>query len=415
MITDKKKLKEKNRAWVSAYFGCALGAGILFIPVQAGQTGIYESIIIMLMAFVVMYLAQKYFTIILVRSKTNRGFDKAIATYIGKRWALIISILYVIIMFSAMIAYATAINNSIPEILIRYNLTKADLSRNPIFTLGLLIFLTILPLISEHFLLTVMARVSQVLIVLLIIMGIMFIPYWNLTMFCSLDLNWYSLLKDFLLCFPIFLYSAIYYPTISPMVTDYKTDFPEMTDEELEKNAILVTRKASSILSIFILLFTLSAVLSLTPHSLERAIQQNTSTLAVIGFGEENITVFLHSTRLIGFVTLIAALMTSYYGSVLGIVEVIKGFFQKKHSKYVENYTNIIMLVVLYIIVIFNFDVLSVIGMIETPIAGLIVFVLPVCLFFAIKQFKNYRSILAIIIGLCGFFVIFSFLVGKII
>ena len=413
MTLNKKKINRRNRAWISAYFGCALGAGVLFIPVQAGQSGIYECIVIMVMAFIVMYFAQKYFTVILSRSNTNRGFDKAIEEYFGKNSAFIISILYILIMFAAMIAYATAINTSIPELLIRYNVVESDLSKNPFFSLVVIIFLTVFPLISEHFLLAVMERISQALFVFLIITGFMFIPYWNFGMFSEFDLNWYSLLKDFLLCFPIFLYAAIYYPTISPMVTDYKTDFPEMTEKEREKNVVLVTRRASIILSSFILLFTVSAVLALTPQSLERAIQQNTSTLAVIGFGEENITIFLHSARLIGFLTLICALMTSYYGSVLGIVDVTKGYFPKKYSKTVGNITNIIMALILYIIVIFNFDVLSVIGMIETPIAGIIVFILPVFIFFIKKQFKGCRNIWAVIVGLCGVLVMFSFLVGK--
>ena len=413
MIANKRKLMRRNRAWGSAYFGCALGAGILFIPVQAGQCGIYESIITMLMAFVVMYFAQKYFTLVLVRSKTNRGFDKAIEYYFGNKWALILSILYILIMFSAMIAYATAINTSIPEILTRYDLTKIDLSKNPFFSLGILVILTVFPMISVRFLLALMARVSQLLFVLLVLMGLMFIPYWNLAMFSHVELDWYIILKNFLLCFPIFLYAAIYYPTISPMVTDYKTDFPELTDKEREENVILVTRRASTILGIFILLFTISAVLALTPQSLERAIQQNTSTLAVIGFGEVNITLFLHSVRLIGFFTLIAALMTSYYGSVLGIVEITKGFFPNKYSKHVNIATNILMALILYIIVIFNFDVLGVIGMIETPIAGLIVFILPVIVFFINKKFKDYRSVWAVIIGLCGVFIMFSFLIGR--
>ena len=409
-----KKVKRKNRAWVTAYFGCALGAGILFIPVQAGQAGIYESIVTMLLSFIVMYLAQKYFTIILNRAKTNRGFDKSIEEYLGAKWSLVISILYILIMYAAMVAYATAINASIPELLDRYGFADASLSRNPLFTLILIVCFTIFPMISERFLLAVMERISQALFVLLVITGLMFIPYWNLEMFSHVELNWYIILKNFLLCFPIFLYATIYYPTISPLVTDYKTTFPELSVGEREKNVVLVTKRASILLGVFVMFFTISAVLALTPGSLERAIQQNTSTLAVIGFGEQNVSTYLHVFRIVGFLTLISALTTSYYGSVLGIVDITKGLFPEKYSRLVENLTNISMALILYIIVILNIKVLDVIGIVETPIAGFIVFIIPIFLFYTRKQFKNNRGSVAIIVGLSGILVMFSFLLGRI-
>jgi serine transporter len=133
-----KEIKKSNKEWTFTFFGTAIGSGILFIPLQAGISGIYVSVITMVLAFSVTYFAQKYYCAIIARCQSADSYNKAIEEYCGYSFSSFISIIFAIQLFVSILIYSTGLNANLGEFLVSYKITSSNLSSVPLFPLLIL-------------------------------------------------------------------------------------------------------------------------------------------------------------------------------------------------------------------------------------------------------------------------------------
>lgn len=74
--------------WIVISIGMAIGAGIVFLPVQVGIMGIWVFLLSSIIGYPAMYLFQKLFINTLAEAKTCTDYPGVITGYLGKNWGV---------------------------------------------------------------------------------------------------------------------------------------------------------------------------------------------------------------------------------------------------------------------------------------------------------------------------------------
>ena len=410
------EIQRIDRAWVFTFFGTAIGAGILFLPVQAGLAGIIVVAGSMILAFAVTYFAQKFYSLILVKTKNAHSYNGAIKEYWGKSASSIISILFAIQLFGSLLIYATALNTDIGEFLFAYKMAPVNYSGSPVCSFIILAAFTLLMILSDKLLIKILSKLTYVLIFLLIAVTLLFIPFWSFkSAILTAPLDYVHILKNILLCFPLFMGALVFYMALSPMVMYYRKNYPEFSPEEQEKKVVLLNKKAIYLLSAFTAVFVISSALTLTPEGIEYALKNNISSLAVLGVGQQ-MTLALQTIRFLSYIVIFFALTTSFYGVALGEIELISNLIKFPSSwseGKIKKITAVGMMLFIWILTTLNINILSIMGYFSTPFNGFVLFIVPTLIIYTCKSLEKYRKISTLIILAVGLFTLVSFFLGS--
>lgn len=80
------KFDSVDIGWIVISIGMAIGAGIVFLPVQVGIMGIWVFLLSSIIGYPAMYLFQKLFINTLAEAKTCTDYPGVITGYLGKNW-----------------------------------------------------------------------------------------------------------------------------------------------------------------------------------------------------------------------------------------------------------------------------------------------------------------------------------------
>ena len=78
------KFDESDWGWVIMSIGMAIGAGIVFLPVKVGMTGLWVFLLSSIIGYPAMYLFQRLFINTLASSRTCTDYPGVISSYLGK-------------------------------------------------------------------------------------------------------------------------------------------------------------------------------------------------------------------------------------------------------------------------------------------------------------------------------------------
>ncbi len=78
------KFDSKDFGWVIMSIGMAIGAGIVFLPVQVGLMGLWVFLLSSIIGYPAMYLFQRLFINTLAESPECKDYPSVISGYLGK-------------------------------------------------------------------------------------------------------------------------------------------------------------------------------------------------------------------------------------------------------------------------------------------------------------------------------------------
>lgn len=143
---DTQAWKEATRfdstdwGWIIMSIGMAIGAGIVFLPVQVGLMGLWVFLLSAVVGYPAMYMFQKLFINTLAESRECQDYPSVISGYLGKNWGIFLGALYFVMLVIWVFVYSTAITNDSASFLQSFGATKSLLSENPFYGLGLFVF-----------------------------------------------------------------------------------------------------------------------------------------------------------------------------------------------------------------------------------------------------------------------------------
>ncbi|WP_305465740.1 hypothetical protein [Photobacterium leiognathi] len=397
------KFDSVDIGWIVMSIGMAIGAGIVFLPVQVGVMGLWVFLLSSVIGYPAMYLFQKLFINTLAESKKCTDYPGVISAYLGKNWGIALGILYFIMLVIWVLVYSLAITNDSASYLHTFGVTESHLNHNIFYGLALICLLSYIGSKSEKFLFKISGFMAVTVIALVAVMGVLLIPQWNFSNITAVG-DWGKMIKDAIITLPFTLTSILFIQSLSPMVISYRSH--EKSIEVARYKASRAMTIAFSILFVVVFFFAVSFTFAISQTEAQHALKENISALAMIAH------YFPGSwATIVGIVINIFAVVTSFFGVFLAFKEACKGLamniLERKYAheeintELVNKLTTVFIILIAWTAVALNLPILSFTS-ICSPIFGIVGCLIPAYLVYKVPTLNKYKGTATYLIIITG-------------
>lgn len=386
--------------WILNLFGTAVGAGVLFLPINAGMSGFYPLVVMTLLVGPMTYLSHRALARFVLSSKqSGNDITNVVGEHFGKGAGKLITLLYFFAIFPILLIYGVGITNTVTSFI--ENQLQMVAPPRAVLSLILIAVMIGVMLLSEQLMLKITTWLVYPLVLILLGLSIYLIPQWN-----GAALSQMPTTSDFLttlwLTIPVLVFSFNHSPAISSFALSQQKHYQDPARTDLESSKVL--RSTALILVLFVMFFVFSCVLTLTPEELQQAKAQNISILSYLANKFDN-PIISYFGPLVAFL----AIGSSFFGHYLGAREGLEGLVNQLRDKPIEpakfhKITAGVFLVILWIVATLNPSILGFIESLGGPIIAMILFVMPIYAIYtvpALQRFKGQISnIFVLIMGL---------------
>ena len=400
------KFDSTDTGWVIMSIGMAIGAGIVFLPVQVGLMGLWVFLLSSIIGYPAMYLFQRLFINTLAESPECKDYPSVISGYLGKNWGVLLGVLYFIMLVIWMFVYSTAITNDSASYLHTFGITQGLLSDNPFYGLVLICILVAISSRGEKLLFKVSSLMVLTKLLVVAALGLSMVGLWHLYNAGTLPPAG-LLVKNAIITLPFTLTSILFIQTLSPMVISYRAR--EKSIEVARYKALRAMNIAFAILFVTVFFYAVSFTLAMGHDEAVKAYQQNISALAIAaqfisGDGAGWV-------KVVSVILNIFAVMTAFFGVYLGFREathgIVMNLLRRKFptrqfdEKYVQGGIMIFAILLAWSAIVLNAPVLSFTS-ICSPIFGLIGCLIPAWLVYKVPALHKYKGLSLKIIIITG-------------
>ncbi|UKA04173.1 amino acid permease [Photobacterium damselae] len=397
------KFDSVDIGWIVMSIGMAIGAGIVFLPVQVGVMGLWVFLLSSIIGYPAMYLFQKLFINTLAESKECTDYPGVISGYLGKNWGVALGILYFLMLVIWVLVYSLAVTNDSSSYLHTFGITEGHLNQNAFYGLALICILAFIGSKGEKLLFKLSGFMAVTVLTLVGVMGVLLISRWDFNNIPVMG-NMGTMIKDAIITLPFTLTSILFIQSLSPMVISYRSH--EKSIEVARYKASRAMTIAFSILFVVVFFFAISFTFAINQEQAHEAMQQNISALAIIAH------YFPGSWATItGIVINIFAVVTSFFGVFLAFQEACRGLamnlLQRKFEESQINRQLVNKLVTVFIILLawsavaLNAPILSFTS-ICSPIFGLVGCLIPAYLVYKVPSLHKYKGVATNLIIITG-------------
>ncbi len=379
--------------WIIMSIGMAIGAGIVFLPVQVGLMGLWVFLLSSVIGYPAMYLFQRLFINTLAESPECKDYPSVISGYLGKNWGILLGGLYFIMLVIWVFVYSTAITNDSASFLQSFGATTSLLSENPFYGLALICGLVALASRGENLLFKISTFMVLTKLGVVAVLGLMMVDKWDINNIGSVPSadDW---LKDAIVMLPFTLTSILFIQSLSPMVISYRSREKSLAVARFK--AMRAMNIAFGVLFVVVFFYAVSFTLAMGHEQAVRASHENISALAMVAQGMPGQTLKLLSLTLNIF-----AVMTAYFGVYLGFREACQGLTmnmlrrvmpEERINKSLVGYGIMIFTILLsWGAIVLNAPVLSFTS-ICSPIFGLVGCLIPAYLVYQVPALHKYKG-----------------------
>lgn len=400
------KFDGTDTGWVIMSIGMAIGAGIVFLPVQVGLMGLWVFLLSSIIGYPAMYLFQRLFINTLAESPECKDYPSVISGYLGKNWGVLLGVLYFIMLVIWMFVYSTAITNDSASYLHTFGVTQGLLSDNPFYGLGLICILVAISSRGEKLLFKVSSLMVLTKLLVVAALGLSMVGLWHLYNAGTLPPAG-LLVKNAIITLPFTLTSILFIQTLSPMVISYRAK--EKSVEVARYKALRAMNIAFAILFITVFFYAVSFTLAMGHDEAVKAYQQNISALAIAAqFISGDGAAWV---KVVSVILNIFAVMTAFFGVYLGFREATQGIVmnllrrkfptRQFDEKYIQGGIMSFAILLAWSAIVLNAPVLSFTS-ICSPIFGLIGCLIPAWLVYKVPALHKYKGLSLKIIIITG-------------
>ncbi|EPY98811.1 SLC5/6 family protein [Mannheimia haemolytica] len=399
------KFDSTDFGWIIMSIGMAIGAGIVFLPVQVGLMGMWFFLLSSIIGYPAMSLFQRLFINTLAESPECKDYPTVISGYLGKNWGIFLGVLYFIMLVIWMFVYSTAITNDSASYLLTFGITNTLLSDNPFYGLVLICILVALSSRGEKLLFKISTFMVLTKLFVVAALGLAMIGMWQLHNIGAMP-PFGKLIKDAIITLPFTftLTSILFLQTLSPMVISYRAK--EQSREVARYKALRAMNIAFAILFITVFFYAVSFTLAMGREEALKAYEQNVSALAIAA------QFFPGSwATYVGVALNIFAVMTAFFGVYLGFREATQGIVmnlllrkfpaEKINPNYVQKGIMLFSILLAWSAIVLNAPVLSFTS-ICSPIFGLVGCLIPAYLVYKVPALFKYKGLALNIIIITG-------------
>ena len=385
--------------WTLSLFGTAIGAGVMFLPINAGIGGIIPLITMTIIAFPMTFWDHRAMTRLgLSGSDPKSHLTDVMEEHFGANAGVVMSVLYFVAVYPLVLVYAVTLTNTLESFLIhqlhvdpwpRWVLATL-LVGGPIFVVKM----------GQEIVVKVMSALAFPFIAVLIFLTLYLIPRWNTTLFSTFDLDvareasGNGLATTLMLLVPVMVFSFNHSPIISSFASEKRQEYG---DKWADKKTGQVLAAAEGLMVIVVMFFVFSCALSLSPENLAEAKEQNITILSYLANHFD--APFL---QWVAPIVALVAICKSFLGHYLGAADSVEGLVvtgnhvagntKFTHSRALET-GSLIFILVTCILVAWADP--SILGMIETlcgPAIAVLLFLIPMWAIHKVDALKRFRG-----------------------
>lgn len=378
------RLNKHDTTWVISLFGTAVGAGILFLPINIGAGGFWPLVLMALLAGPMTFLAHRGLArFVLSSSKPQAEFTEVVEEHFGSNAGRMISILYFLSIFPILLIYGVGLTNTVDSFIVN----QLGLVSPPrVLLSGILVTGMIgVMLAGEKIILKAFQIIVYPLVVILASLSLYLIPDWQMP-----ELSQFPDVMEFShtvwLAVPVTVFAFSHAAAISSFSVAQKRHYGERAGQKAD----LILKRTSIMLISFVLFFVFSCVLSLSPEQLLEAKNQNVSVLSYLA----NVT---GSGLIAAFGPFIAfiAITSSFFGHFLGARESLNGIISKQaklQPKAINRITILLLFVTVWFAAVMNPSILGMMEAFSGPVIAMILFIMPMYAIRKVEALREYRG-----------------------
>ncbi|CAH0196126.1 Serine transporter [Rahnella aquatilis] len=386
--------RKTDTMWMLGLYGTAIGAGVLFLPINAGIGGLIPLIIMAILAFPMTFFAHRGLTRFVLSGK-NAGEDitEVVEEHFGITAGKLITLLYFFAIYPILLVYSVAITNTVESFITH----QMHMNAPPRALLSLILILGLMTLV--HFGQDMIVKAMSILVfpfvTVLMALALYLIPNWNMSVFTNASLSGngvgHGMLMTLWLVIPVMVFSFNHSPIISSFAVAKRKEY----GDGAEKKCSRILAFSHIIMVITVMFFVFSCVLSLSPADLMEAKSQNVSILSYLANHFSN-PVIEYIAPFIAFIAITKSFLGHYLGAREGFNGMVIKSLRSKGKKIalptLNRYTGIFMLLTTWLVATLN---PSILGMIETlggPIIAMLLFLMPMYAIRKVPAMKKYSG-----------------------
>lgn len=240
---DSRSARRKtNTMWMLGLYGTAIGAGVLFLPINAGVGGMIPLIIMAILAFPMTFFAHRGLTRFVLSGK-NPGEDitEVVEEHFGIGAGKLITLLYFFAIYPILLVYSVAITNTV-ESFMSHQLGMTPPPR-AILSLILIVGMMTIVRFGEQMIVKAMSILVFPFVGVLMLLALYLIPQWNGAALETLSLDTASATGNGLwmtlwLAIPVMVFSFNHSPIISSFAVAKREEYGDMAEQKCSKIGI---------------------------------------------------------------------------------------------------------------------------------------------------------------------------------
>ncbi|WP_296134683.1 septum formation initiator [uncultured Corynebacterium sp.] len=380
-----------NTEWAISLFGTAVGAGILFLPINAGSFGFWPLLVATILIGPMTYFSHRGLARMICASPHQGEDITAVVTdYFGKTAGLVISVVYFCAIFPIVLIYGVSITNTVDSFIV--NQLHGPSVPRPLLSFLLVGIMTVVFTFGQRMVLAVTQFLVYPLIFCLGALSIYLIPRWDFSSFMEVGNNDWRVVGAVALIIPVLVFSFNHSPAISQFSLAMVAAHGR---EKSSKNASRALALTAILLTVFTMFFVWSCTLTLGADGLAEAREQNLPVLSYLA-NVTGVPVLAFLSPIIAMI----AIISSYFGHVLGATEggnfLLRTVAPKATKKLTEKQVNSIMHGIIFVSawVVATIDP-SILGLIEAiggPFIASILYLLPMYAIHRIDALAQFRG-----------------------
>ena len=277
------KWNKEDTVWMLSLFGTAIGAGVLFLPINAGIGGIIPLLIMTVVALPMTYWAHRGMTrLVLSSSKPDGDLTDVVEEHFGKKAGVLMNILYFLSVYPILLVYSVTITNTVNSFLEhQLGVTPPHRWLTSLLLVGGLILIVRM---GKDVVVHVMSYLVYPFIGILVLLSLYLIPKWNTALFDSFDLNvareasGHGMGVTLMLLVPVMVFSFNHSPMISSFAVDRRQTYGKFAEAKSRKTLL----RAEILMVVVVMFFVFSCALSLSPADMAEAKAQNITILSYL-------------------------------------------------------------------------------------------------------------------------------------
>ena len=401
-----KGWRKSDTVWMLGLYGTAIGAGVLFLPINAGAGGLIPLIIMAILAFPMTYYAHRALTRFVLSGK-NPGEDitEVVEEHFGVGAGKIITLLYFFAIFPILLMYSVAITNTVDSFIVH----QLGMVSPPRAVLSLILIIGMMTVVrfGEQMIVKAMSVLVFPFVAVLMLLAAYLVPHWHgaalETLSFSQAASGSGIWMTLWLAIPVMVFSFNHSPIISSFAVAKRDEYGNGAEHKCSR----ILACAHLMMVVTVMFFVFSCVLSLSPADLQAAKDQNITILSYLA-NHFDVPMIAWMGPIIAMVAITKSFLGHYLGAREGfngiVVKSLRSRGKSVTPQRLNRLTTIFMLLTTWLVATWN---PSILGMIETlggPIIAMILFLMPMYAIQKVPAMRQYSgkmsNVFVVIVGL---------------